>query len=592
MFQSRLKDKILHAPSLPGIYIFTDAHKRPIYIGKAVDLKKRLLSYIGRSESQSRNIIQTARDIEIIITNSDTEALTLEESLIKLNKPKFNIRLKDDKKFPYLKLTVNEKFPRLFFTRDLRPDGSMIFGPYTNARALRQTRDAICRIFKIASCRKDLARLYTRPCLEYNMNRCSAPCTRLINEDDYHQLTRKVIAFLKGRSNELEAELEQMMWSFSNKEKFEAAAIIRDQLMSIRKISQRQLIVSKKNFDQDIIGIYQIRKRWAACLLRVRENRLTSKEIFDLIVTASTQKSEIVANFIRLIYTHVSFVPAEIIVPVLPDDINIQERWFNAKGLNVKIIQAKSPDHKRLVAMAERNALNALISKTVKSNVPRAIIDLQEVLKLENPPRWIEAFDVSNLKDKYAVGASIAFYNGKPQKQHYRRYRIKRVPGQNDFAMIKEIISRRLKDLSQVKELPDILLVDGGKGHLSSALEVLAGIKTSIPVYASAKRSNKLFNPKGEVVSLAVDSTEFLLLRRIQEEAHRFAVGYHRKVRSKALLKSDLGEIPGIGRKRQITLLRYFGSIDEIIKASEETLCQVPGIGKIIARNIYASLHQ
>ncbi|OGC43575.1 excinuclease ABC subunit C [candidate division WOR-3 bacterium RBG_13_43_14] len=592
MFQKQIRDKILQAPNLPGVYLFRDNRNRAIYIGKALDLKKRLLSYMNRAESRSQIIVQAASDLEVIITGSDTEALTLEESLIKLNKPKFNVRLKDDKKFPYLKITIQERFPRLFFTRDLKPDGSLIFGPYTNARSLRQTRDAICRIFKIASCRKDLSKIYERPCLEHSMNRCCAPCAQLISPDDYNKLMNKVIAFLKGRSDEIEAELEKLMWMFADQEKFEAASTVRDQLIAIRRMSQRQIIVTNKSMDQDIIGIYQTAKRCAACLLRVRENRLVSKEIFDLTISSSTRKPEIISNFIRLIYTHVSFIPARIIVPVLPDDLDIQERWFVVKNLKVKINTAKTSDQKRLIGMAERNALNELSARMLRRSAPRVIMELQQALRMNNPPRWIEAFDVSNLKEKYAVGASVAFQNGKPIKQRYRRYRIKRVHGQNDFAMIKEIISRRIKDLIQEKELPDLLLIDGGKGQLSSALQAIADIKINIPVYASAKRSNMLFNPQGEVVSLSVNSREFFLLRRIQEEAHRFAITYHRNVRSKSLLKSDLAMIPGIGYKRRIVLLRYFGSLEEIKKASEETLTQVPGIGKRTAEIIYCSLHQ
>ncbi len=592
MLRKPVKNKILLAPNLPGVYIFRDNRNRAIYIGKALDLKKRLLSYINQAESRHGIVARAARDIELIITGSDTEALTLEESLIKLHKPKFNVRLKDDKKFPYLKITVQDQFPRLRLTRDLNPDGSLTFGPYTNARSLRRTRDAICRIFRIAACRKDLSKANQRPCLEHSMNRCCAPCARLIGQDDYQRLIDKAIAFLKGRSDELEAELEKLMWAFADQEKFEAAATARDQLLAIRRMSQRHFVVADKSMNQDIIRVCRAAKRCVACLLRVREKRLVSKETFDLIISPSNRTPEIIANFIRLIYTHVSFVPALIVVPVLPDDVDIQERWFEAKNLKVRINIARTSDQKSLIGMAEKNALNELTARTLKHSAPRAIIDLQQALNMDNPPRWIEAFDVSNLKEKHAVGASIAFQDGKPLKQRYRRYQIKRVTGQNDFAMIKEIVSRRIKNLGERGKLPDLLLIDGGKGHLSAVLRTIKDIPVDIPVYASAKLSNRLFNPKGEAVSLPVNSRGFILLRRIQAEAHRFAVAYHRRTRAKSLMKSELTQIPGIGPRRRTILLRYFGGVEEIRKASETSLARVPGIGKRIAGAIYSSLHQ
>ena len=592
MPKEQLKSKIAQAPRLPGVYIFKDKNKRPLYIGKALDLYKRLQSYLNRSDQRVAIITNAAWDIEVIITGSDTEALTLEESLIKMYKPKFNVRLKDDKKFPYLKITIKETYPRIFYTRDLSPDGSLIFGPYTNARSLRQTRDAICRIFKIASCPKDLSRIYERPCLEFSMNRCSAPCTRMITPDNYQQLVKKAIIFLKGRSEDLENELERLMWMYADQEKFEAASSVRDQLIAIRKISQRQIIVTEKNINQDIIGVYTTPRQCIACLLRVRDKRLVAKEIFDLLINRSTPEPEIIADFIRLIYAHVSFIPSSIVVPMMPEDIDIQLHWFAAKGLKIKITTPRTSDEKSLVDIARKNAFNELSLKMTKRSLPRSIIELQRALKIDNLPRWIEAYDISNLGEKYAVGASVAFHDGKPFKQKYRRYRIKRVQGQNDFAMIKEVIKRRISDLREKNELPDILLIDGGKGQLSSALKAIADINIDIPVYASAKRSNQLFNPRGETVSLPVNSREFLLLRLIQEEAHRFAISYHRKIRRKSLLKSDLEKIPGIGQKRRILLLRYFGSIEEIRKASEITLAMVPGIGRQIADIIYRNLHQ
>lgn len=588
---SDLKNKIKTAPQAPGVYLFKNDKNRIIYIGKAANLKSRLSSYLSREDNRNRILMSHTVDIDIIITNSDVEALTLEESLIKLNKPKYNVRLKDDKKFPYLKITVHEEFPRIVFTRNIKPDGSLIFGPYTSARALRQTRDALCRIFKLVSCSKDLTKKYARSCLEYNLGRCSAPCTGQINKKEYSNLANKAIKFLKGNSDELEREIEKRMWKYAKKEKFKAAAILRDQLLAIRRISQRQQVVTTTNIDRDVIGISRSRFNCVACLFKIRENRLMSKEIFHLNITPQVNDEEITSSFIRLIYTHLSFIPNEIVISVLPLEWNIQSKWFMQKGFKVKISTGNKGESKRLLTWAQKNAESELAKRVIKRRTSGAILELQNHLHLENPPRWIEAFDVSNLKEKFAVGSSVAFHDGKPYKQRYRMYKIKRVRGQNDFAMIKEIVSRRIRDLNNEKKMPDLLLIDGGKGQLSAAVQAIREIDINLPVFALAKRSNQLYNPHGDVVSIPGSSRGFILLKRLRDEAHRFAIGYHRKVRGKNITESVLDKISGIGGKRKLTLLKYFGSTEAIKKASEEEIAKAPNIGKKIAKIIYEILH-
>lgn len=586
-----LKNKIKTAPQAPGVYLFKNNKNRIIYIGKAANLKSRLSSYLSREDNRNRILMSHTVDIDIIITNSDVEALTLEESLIKLNKPKYNVRLKDDKKFPYLKITMHEEFPRIAFTRNIKPDGSLIFGPYTSARALRQTRDALCRIFKLVSCSKDLTKKYARSCLEYNLGRCSAPCTGQINKKEYSNLANKATKFLKGNSDELEREIEKRMWRYAKKEKFKAAAILRDQLLAVRRISQRQQVVTTTNIDRDVIGISRSRFSCVACLFRIRENRLMSKEIFHLNITPQVNDEEITSSFIRLIYTHLSFIPNEIVISVLPLEWNIQSKWFMQKGFKVKISTGNKGESKRLLKWAQRNAESELAKRVIKRRTSGAILELQNHLHLENPPRWIEAFDVSNLKEKFAVGSSVAFHDGKPYKQRYRMYKIKRVRGQNDFAMIKEIVSRRIMDLNNKKKMPDLLLIDGGKGQLSAAIQAIREIDINLPVFALAKRNNQLYNPHGDVVSIPGSSRGFILLKRLRDEAHRFAIGYHRKVRGKNITESVLDKISGIGGKRKLTLLKYFGSTEAIKKASEEEIAKAPNIGKKIAKTIYEILH-
>ncbi len=586
-----LKRKIKDTPHAPGVYLFKNKKNRIIYIGKAANLKNRLSSYINPQDSRNRILMAHTEDIDIIITNSDVEALTLEESLIKLNKPRYNVRLKDDKKFPYLKLTMKEEYPRIFFTRDIKPDGSLICGPYTSARALRQTRDALCRVFKLVSCSKDLTKQYKRPCLEYNLGRCSAPCTGQINKREYSKLVDKAITFLKGKTDNLEEEVEKKMWKYAKKEKFEAAAALRDQLLSIRRISQRQQVVTTTNINRDIVGIARSRFNGVACLFRIRENRLISKEIFHLKISPHVSNQEIASAFIRLIYTHLSFIPDEIVISALPLEWNIQSKWFREKGVKVKISIGEKGETKRLLEWAQKNAESELAKRVFKKRAPSAILELQNHLHLEKSPRWIEAFDVSNLKEKFAVGASVSFRDGKPYKQRYRRYRIKRVKGQNDFAMIKEIVSRRIKDLKNEKKMPNLLLIDGGKGQLSAAIQAIKNINIDIPTFAIAKRSDQLYDPFGCAVFIPSTSRGVILLKRLRDEAHRFAIGYHRKIRGKKITESVLDKIDGIGKKRKLTLLKYFGSLDAIKKASEEDIAKVPDVGKKIARIIYETLH-
>jgi len=581
-----------NAPRDPGVYLFIGQGKKVVYIGKAANLKKRLVSYLNHEDHRNRLIVTHARNIDLIITGSDTEALTLEESLIKLHKPRYNVRLKDDKKFPYLKITVHEKFPRIMFTRDLEPDGSLIFGPYTNARALRRTRDALCRIFKLISCKEDLEKKRARPCLEYGMGRCCAPCTGRITPTEYARLVEKAIAFLNGKSSELERELEKLMWQYADKERFEAAVPVREQLMAIRRISQRQQIVTKTNLSRDVIGIKRHQRTCIACLMRIREHRLLAKENFYLTLSPHVSYEEITSAFIRLIYTHLSFVPREIIVAHMPFDWDIQEKWFGKHKCIVRLSRGARGEPKRLLEWAERNAENELSKQVSAGRVPNSILELQIILKLKNPPRWIEAFDVSNIGDRYAVGSSVAFRDGKPYKQRYRRYRIKRGCGQNDFAMIHEIVERRLKDLYRTKSMPDLMLVDGGPGQLNAALKAFNDERNiPVPIFALAKRQDELFDRSGRTVTVPATSKSIYLLKRIRDEAHRFAITYHRKLRGKTYTSSLLDTISGIGKKRRMQILKYFGSTDALKKASQEDIARVPGIGLKTARIIFDAFH-
>jgi excinuclease ABC subunit C len=585
-----VRAKIMQAPASPGVYIFKDADNRPLYIGKASSLKNRLASYIAKEDQKILPLQENARDVDIIVTNSDVEALTLEESLIKLHKPKYNIRLKDDKKFPYLKITVREPYPRVLFTRDLTDDGSVIFGPYTNARALRQTRDALCRIFKIVTCKKDLTKPLKRVCLEYSIGRCSGPCVGKISMDDYKKLIDKTIQFLKGNSDELAGKLEKQMWELAQKENFEAAASLRNQLLAIRRITQRQQTVTSDMISRDVIGMARAGNSCVACLMRIREGRLLSKETYHLSIHTADTNQEIISSFVRLIYTHITFLPEIILVPEEPYQKDIQVKWFEDKGRETRIQRARGKQDLQLIKWAARNAEIELAGRiSSRGRVSPSLLDLQSALKLDAPPRLIEAFDISNLQEKYAVGSSVAFKDGRPFKQMYRRYRIRRVQGQNDFAMMQEIVSRRFRRRDAV--IPDLLLIDGGKGQQSAVIEVIRTLQVGVPVFALAKRTDELFYPDGTPISIAAMPRSVILLKKLRDEAHRFAIGYHRKIRGKEFITSALDKITGIGKLRRVNLLKYFGSFDALKKASEEEIAKAPGIGLKTARVIYETLH-
>lgn len=581
----QLRKKIDQAPLFPGVYLFKDHKNKIIYIGKASNLKNRLSSYLKSAFTNQ------ASDVDTIVTNSDVEALTLEESLIKIHKPKYNIRLKDDKKFPYLKVTIQEDFPRILFTRDLKEDGSLFFGPYTNAKALRRTRDALCRIFKLVSCTKDLSKKYPRPCLEYYLGKCSAPCTDNITISEYRELVEKGITFLRGSSNELEKAIDGKMWEHAKRENFEAAKILRDQLLAIRKISERQQIVTRDNVSRDVIGTARTRFQCIACLFRIRENRLFSKETYELKVNPKSTDEEIASAFIRLIYTHISFLPAQIVIAAMPGEWDIQKRWFEKKGFKIRIVVTPKGAVRDLLEWARKNAENEISTKVTKHRASPVLLEIQEKLHLAHSPRWIEGFDVSNLGNKFAVGSSVAFKDGKPYKQYYRRYRIRRIAGQDDFAMIRQIVDRRLKDLKKRKTKPGLLLIDGGKGQLNSALRVIKELDTDIPTFALAKRNDELYDQQGNVTSIPQTAKGFYLLKRLRDEAHRFAIGYHRKLRGKQTTRSALDSISGIGRTRKLAILKYFGGMVALRKASETEIAKVSGIGPKTAKHIYESLH-
>lgn len=602
-----LKDKILEAPARPGVYLLKDKKGKIVYVGKARNLKDRLRAYTTTQEDLRRaSLINRATDLDFIVTNSEAEALILEENLIKINKPKFNVRLKDDKKFPYLKITVKEKYPRIFPTRNLKPDGSILFGPFTSAKALRTAIKGVKRIFQIRTCNKKLpSSIPLRPCLNFALARCLGPCQGTVEETLYRQRVDDVIGFLSGKSDKISEEMEKRMFEASANEDFEKAAIIRDQLLALREIMRSQPAVFEDKMARDIFGLARSDNFAFAIRFKVREGKLWGKEEYPLTLTKGTKDSEILESLLRSIYTHTYDLPTEIVLPVALTEEIIEplRQWFKEKrNCTLRIYQPKRGAKLRLVNLANRNAQVGLTEIAPVAKIPPANLDLQNFLGLAKPPRIIEGIDISNISGKSATGAIVVFHDYYPYKPDYRLFKIKTVTGPNDYAMMREVLTRRVKRLiKEDKPLADLVLIDGGKGQLSTAISAYhkakslsqkEGLSVQPPVFlAFAKRTDTLYFEDGREISIPASSPALKLLKRIRDEAHRFAITYHKKLRGKTLLASELDGLKGVGEKRKIALIRYFGSLEKLKLATVEEIAKVKLIGKSFAEKIYEYLH-
>ncbi len=568
-----------------------------MYIGKARNLKERLRSYtLSPVSPKVQMILKQASDIDFIVTDSETSALVLEDNLIKINKPRYNVRLKDDKKFPYLKITVQDLYPAIYPTRNLKPDGSILFGPYTSARSLKTALGAVKKVFKLRTCSKKLPlSLPERPCLAFQLSRCLGPCQGNIPQDFYREQVQQVIAFLSGKSDFLEKEIEKKMWEASRSENFERAALLRDQLFALREIKKKQAVLTKDKKSRDFIGIAQKGEDAVAIIFKVREGKLIAKEEYIFTTSPSTAKEEIIETILRSIYTHTYDLPAEILIPTPI----IEPQTFSAFLLQkrkklVKIKVPKRGEKKRLLNLARSNAeikLQEILP--TKRRIPLPNQELAKYLALSKVPMRIEGIDISNISGKYATGSIVVFEGTQPQRDEYRRFKIKTIASPNDYAMMEEVLRRRVKRLlEENRPLPDLVLVDGGKGQLSVALKVYQEFNKALPVLAFAKRTNTLYFKDGREISIPAYSSALKLLKRIRDSAHHFAITYHKKLRSSAVKKSILDEIKGIGEKRKIEILRHFGSLERLLAASVEDIAQVKGIGKTFAERIYRYLHR
>jgi len=582
-----VQEKLKTLPDSPGVYIMKNSQGKIIYVGKAIVLKNRVRQYFQSNKNHGAKVkamVAKIADFETIVTASEVEALILECNLIKKHRPRYNICLKDDKSYPYLKLTLNEDFPRVFVTRRIVDDGSKYFGPYTNSQAVKDSLELLRKLFPLRTCKT----FGKRPCLEYHINRCLAPCVNKISRADYADLVKATEKFLEGKTSDVERDLTFKMSKASEGLNFELAAKLRDILFAVKKISEKQKIVTDTG-DLDVIGISRLNDEVCAQIFFVREGKVSGRESFLLNGAADETDAKVTAEFIKQYYSRSKISSTEILLPVtlLDEDITILNEW-----LGVKISEPKRGVKRSLVEMAVENAEKYLAELSARrelkeSQTSRAVEDLQKFLHLPKLPRKMECFDISHFQGAETVASMVVFVNGEPSKKDYRRFKIRSTEGKpDDFMSMREVTGRRYGKLT-ADELPDLIVIDGGIGQLNSALEIIRGFGHKVPVVGLAKEFELIFVEGESVpVELPRESQALYLMQRIRDEAHRFAITYHRKLRRARNLKSELDNVAGIGAKRRAELFKKFGTLDKIKSATLDELLTVPSMNKTAAESL------
>lgn len=590
----KITEKLQLLPDKPGVYIMKDAQNKIIYVGKAIILKNRVRSYFQSSKNHSTKVtlmVAKIDDFEYIITGSEIEALILECNLIKKHRPKYNISLKDDKTYPYVKVTTNEPFPRVFVTRRVQKDGARYFGPYTNVGAVHESIKLLRKLFPLRSCRQLDAR---RPCLEYHIKRCLAPCAGKVGSEEYAAMIKAVCLFLEGRSEAVEKDIRQRMEAAAENFEFELAAKLRDQVLAIQKISEKQNIVTGAG-DQDAIGM--ARSAFGVCMqvFFIRSGKMVGRDHFLLAGSEGETDAALLNAFLKQYYNQSTFIPREILLPLALDEQDLLADWLSAaKGARVAVETPKRGTKKDLMEMAAGNAKNVLeeqVARLKASNAQTegAVVDLGKHLALAKSPTRMECFDISHIQGAETVASMVVFEGGIPKKEDYRRYKIQSAEGKpDDFKSMREVVGRRYGE-AKPEELPDLIIIDGGKGQLSSALEIIRGAgHLSVPVVGLAKQFEYIYTEgESEPVILPPHSQALYLVQRIRDEAHRFAVTYHRKLRSKRNLVSVLDHVVGIGPKRRQILWTHFGNLNKIKAASTEEMAALPGMNLPSAQAVY-----
>ncbi|HEY1373563.1 MAG TPA: excinuclease ABC subunit UvrC [Candidatus Binatia bacterium] len=607
-----IQEKLEALPAQPGVYLMRDNAGKVIYVGKAKNVRARVRAYFrgGEGRSQIEFLMNRVGDIETLLTSNEKEALILENNLIKQYKPRYNIRLKDDKSYLSIKINVRHPWPRITTTRKIVKDGSRYFGPYSSAIAARETLDVIEKHFLLRNCTEYNFKNRARPCLQYQIKRCLAPCVLPVDPNEYQENLREATLFIEGKRQELIDELRRRMQEKSDALEFEAAARFRDQIQAVEKTIEKQRMVSHWGADQDIFGLYREGGFIEVQVLFVRQGKLTGNQAYSL-EDLEFSDEEILEMLLTQFYQGERFVPDEILLPVDVEDREAREDYLGERrGKKVSILSPQRGDKRRLVEMAEENARQSYAERhDQEKERERMLLELKEKLRLKNYPARIECYDISNIHGTHAVGSMVTFINGEPDKQYYRHFRIRTVAedvGGDDFAMMHEVLKRRFARGVAEGDLPDLVVVDGGKGQLGMAIAALheLGVRDvdlaalakmrveRAPRSAEIQRSEeRVFLPgQSNPVILKRNSNALFLLQRVRDEAHRFAITYHKKVRAKQTLYSALDKIPGIGGARKRALLRAFGSVRRIEEASLEELMKVPLINEKVAQDIRQAL--
>ena len=601
------QDNIKNAPRVPGVYLMKDMDGKVIYAGKAKDLGSRTRAYLNRTDKRCMIPFLTSRieAVEFIVTKTEKEALILENNLIKEHRPKYNVNLRDDKTYFSIRIDLKQAFPRFQLVRQVKKDGARYFGPYTSSSAAKETLHFIQPIFPLRTCGDgELKNRSRRPCLEYQLRRCMAPCASKVDKYVYNAMVQDAISFLEGKEKGLLADLYSRMKTAAERLCFEEAAILRDRISAIEKTLEKQQIVSTTFKDQDVFGLYREDNQTQICLLNVVKGKLLGKKSFPLIALPNASE-EILSSLIVQYYDGNVFIPGGIILPCPLKDKAVIVEWLTEKrGKSVALHVPQKGRLMDLLMMANRNAENAFVAERQDGgNIGKAIALLAEKLQLKNVPQRMECFDISNVSGKYAVGSLVAFADGRPVKEGYRRFRIKTIPDMDDYGMMREVLRRRYE---KKENLPDLVVVDGGKGQIGVAVALLKDLeitgvdviglakedRTSPPAFLNRKEDRVYLYGRKEPVYLSRWPQSLFLLQRLRDEAHRFALSYHHKLKEKQDFHSLLDEITGIGIARKKDLLAHFGDIKKITSASIEDLQKVKGIGKELGALIITSLNK
>jgi excinuclease ABC subunit C len=614
MKNQRIEARLKALPAKPGVYVFRDEDGRALYIGKAKSLRARVRSYFQSTPDTRAQIAQLpdrVADIEVIVTSTEAEALHVEQNLVKRHRPPFNIRLRDDKSFPYIAVTVDDEYPRVMFTRERHRRGIVYFGPYANAKKVRETLDVLNRVFQYRPCEGPKPGRHSGiPCLDYHIERCKAPCVGYVSKEEYRTIIDRVIEFLSGQTQPILRELERQMQEAAAEERFEDAARYRNRLYAIRHLAERQAADRRSVGTVDVIGIAIDGQRAAVQIFPLRDGKLVDRYGFHLENVHGQDAATVLEAFVLEYYGSAPSVPPQLVVPPGSGDTAALEQFLSERrGSRVEVRMPERGEKKRLQELATQNAQLALESDAIQAEQKRlrrieALEELREALNLESLPIRIECYDISNIQAESPVGSMVAFQDAVPKKAHYRKFGVRKLEaGPDDFAAIEEVVSRRFARLGDAASddydesfaaVPNLVVIDGGKGQLSAALAAMQAYDLPrVAVVSLAKRAEEVFVPgRSEPIVLPRESAGLQLLQRVRDEAHRFALGFHRQRRETRARGSIFDDLQGVGPARRRALLRHFGSAERLLEATQEELEGVPGVPAKTARSIYAQLHK